>query len=254
MLSYREIAPPAALAPFVRCFWTLRGRADEVPRQRILPDGSPEIVFHFGDPFLQNDDAQPRAMFVGEISRPVVVSGSGRADVFGIRFRIGGAAPFLSMPMGAVAGHVVELDDLLPGISPAVMEARNTQQRSSIVETALTRRMGDTDRRLNAVIREITSSRGRLRIREVAARVGATERTIERLFDRGVGMRPKMLARLARFQAAIRGDDSGYFDDSHRIHDFHEFAGVTPAQLAREQNDMNDHFVGNLQDGRDEHR
>ena len=88
---------------------------------------------------------------------------------------------------------------------------------------------------------------GDVRIREVALRIGTTERTLERLFDLHVGLRPKELARIVRFQASLRGIDGGYYDDSHRIHDFVEFAGVSPSAMARTE--VSEAFVGNLQDG-----
>ncbi|HUP49791.1 MAG TPA: hypothetical protein VNA04_13475, partial [Thermoanaerobaculia bacterium] len=59
---------------------------------------------------------------------------------------------------------------------------------------------------------------------------------------------PKELARLVRFQASLRGADAGYVDDSHRIHDFHEFAGATPSVIFAERTEVTDAFVGNLQD------
>ncbi|HEU4523110.1 MAG TPA: DUF6597 domain-containing transcriptional factor [Thermoanaerobaculia bacterium] len=248
MLDYREFDPVPALAAHVRCFWTLRSDRGEMPQQRILPDGSFDIVFHFGDPFLQNGQPQPAAIFVGEIRRPVVVVPSGRGDVLGIRFHPGGVARFLAMPASEICDLVLPLEEVLGDVMAPVFGTTDTASRIGLLERALIRRLRPADRRLDAAVHLITCSSGAARIRDVAASVGATERTLERLFDSGVGMGPKAFARIARFQASLRGDDSGYFDDSHRIRDFRELSGVTPAQLAREQNEMNDHFVGNVQD------
>jgi transcriptional regulator GlxA family with amidase domain len=69
-----------------------------------------------------------------------------------------------------------------------------------------------------------------------------TRRHLERLFDAAVGLPPKHLARLTRFQRAIRILESeahgprgvraahacGYADQAHFIRDFHALAGCAP--------------------------
>jgi methylphosphotriester-DNA--protein-cysteine methyltransferase len=89
--------------------------------------------------------------------------------------------------------------------------------------------------------------------------MGTTPRTLERLFDRHVGMPPKRLARLERFQAVLRragdGGDlrglrdaalaAGYFDQAHFLREFRAFAGVSPSTFfGREDNAMSSAFTG----------
>lgn len=51
-MEYREYPPAPALAPFVDRLWTLLGGQPSPGEvQPILPDGRPELVIHFGDPF-----------------------------------------------------------------------------------------------------------------------------------------------------------------------------------------------------------
>jgi transcriptional regulator GlxA family with amidase domain len=69
---------------------------------------------------------------------------------------------------------------------------------------------------------------------------------MQRLFLRQVGVSPKLLCRIVRFQrifAAWRADPSslarvalecGYFDQSHLVRDFHDFAGAPPAGFLAE--------------------
>jgi len=76
--------------------------------------------------------------------------------------------------------------------------------------------------------------------------VGMTRRHMERQFRQVVGMTPKRLARIARFQRAVRfleGDGDagrqggavtaaacGYADQAHFIRDFRDLAGCPPTQ------------------------
>ena len=78
-----------------------------------------------------------------------------------------------------------------------------------------------------------------------AARVaGLGGRQFGRRFVQQVGMRPKLYARIARFEAALDGKarsptkpwsdvahEFGYHDQMHLVHDFREFAGETPTTV-----------------------
>jgi hypothetical protein len=252
----------------VKCFWFLRAECDVPQPERIVPDGSFEMVFHFGDPFAD----QPRAMLMGEIRRPVHVRPSRHADILGVRFHAGGAAPFLGVPANALVDAIVPMSEVFPadleeqvldqssGLGPRSSESgwksedrgsrREDSWRIAMLESVLLRRFVEPRgaRLARAASALIARHHGALRIREVASSIGATERSLERAFDTSVGMGAKAFSRLIRFQAALRGEADGYFDDSHRIRDFREFSGATPVELQQERNAMNDAFVGNVQD------
>ena len=131
VISYCELQPSARLAPFVKCFWTLRGYEPLPARERILPDGSFELVLHLGDPFVADGKPQPRAMVVGEIRRPTIVAPAQRVDVFGVRFRVGAARSFFKMPMTELRDAILPLDDVM---QTRLMLAESTHERAAIVE------------------------------------------------------------------------------------------------------------------------
>jgi AraC-like DNA-binding protein len=247
MPVFREIEANPALRPYVKSFWTLRGSGLDSQQERILPDGTFDLVFHLGDPFVRDGAKQPQAMLVGEIRRPVLLHPSRHADVLGLRFHVGGASTFLRMPMRELRDSILPLDVILPGLGERVLNARTTEDRIAVIEGELLRRMRPDGSRIRAAVDEIIRRDGDIRMGDLAAHVGATTRTLERLFGNQVGVGPKALARLVRFHAVLEGRDPGYFDDAHRIHEFRAFSGVTPTEFRREQNRMNDAFVGNLQ-------
>jgi transcriptional regulator GlxA family with amidase domain len=96
-----------------------------------------------------------------------------------------------------------------------------------------------------AAVRGIRMTHGILLLDELAASRGLTMRTLQRRFAIDVGISPKQLARMIRFQRvfAVWRDDRpslarvaaecGYFDESHLARDFRDLAGLSPAAFLR---------------------
>ena len=96
---------------------------------------------------------------------------------------------------------------------------------------------------ISAAAHAILLAGGRACIPALAAKTGLGVRQFERRFLNQVGMRPKLFARIARFEAALEykarfGTRSwtdvahtfGYYDQMHMVHDFAEFTGATPSE------------------------
>jgi AraC-like DNA-binding protein len=92
---------------------------------------------------------------------------------------------------------------------------------------------------------------GQAKTRDIASAVGLSQRHFIELFASEVGLTPKLFGRIRRFQRAVdqsqngtRTDwaqlaiECGYFDQSHLIRDFVAFAGVSPAEYRRRQEQL----------------
>ena len=77
---------------------------------------------------------------------------------------------------------------------------------------------------------------------DLAMHSGIGNRQFERMFVESFGMRPKLYARMVRFQSALDckarstkswtdvAHEFGYHDQMHMIHDFKELTGQTPTE------------------------
>ncbi len=244
-MEYEEIAPPPSLTGIVRCFWTLRGdapAASSPPAEPAFPDGSPELIFNFAAPFEHLPTPgravrQPLAFLVGQITRPMYVRPTGAMDLLAARFESHGAA-LLHRPMRALTERWIALERLrgrpLTGVTGL---ANLTEGLERLV------RERPLDARVATCVRAIRASHGAAPLKEILGEVGLTARSLQRLFADQVGVGPKLLARIVRFQrifAAFRVEpaslsrvalECGYYDQPHLIRDFREFAGEAPAQL-----------------------
>jgi AraC-like DNA-binding protein len=257
-VDYTEIAPSRRLAPVVSCFWTLEGHADEVrgDEQAVLPDGRPEIVVHLGDPFERirkegSVERQGHVIFAGQITSRLILRPTGRVAVLGVRLHADSAPAVVGSPQDDLAGRTPALDELsgpLARVMNGVRDAASLPDAVAMAQDRLEEFVDSDalDARVRYVVETILRRRGRLSIDETARRAGLTRRHLERRFRRTVGLSPKRLARITRFQHALRrlerqdrllpapgtstAAECGYADQAHFIRDFKDLAGCAPGE------------------------
>jgi AraC-like DNA-binding protein len=252
-MEYREWSAPAGLAGQVEAIWSLSGRArvGDDP-QRILPDGCAELIFNFGDPVIQETGGsfeQPPLMFVGQITGPFQVRPTGQVDLLGIRFRPGGAAALTAVPQHELVDRSVPLADVAKETAARlalVFDHDDPDQRARVAGEMLEQCL-ETDRTaVGASADAIVRAWGMIPVGLLAAGAGIGMRQLERRFLDEVGLSPKRLARISRFQRVFHAMERhpshwtrvamecGYYDSSHLVRDFHEFAGGPPSRTPDE--------------------
>ena len=260
-MDYREFRPRGALGELVECVWTLDVPASAASEpQTILPDGCVEWIAHLGDAPLEHGAdgvlrEQTRAFVVGPQQRALRITPRGALRCVGIRFQPAGAARALGTNASELAGRTVDAHALDGRFARALTARLDPDADASVwaaaAECALTERFGASsapDPLAHAATRAIVSARGQLSIETLADSLGKSRRQLERVFEREVGLAPKVLARILRFQHAygLAQTDTpqsdapqwaevaaraGYADQAHLIRDFRAFAGTTPASL-----------------------
>ena len=267
-MRYFEHPPSARLRRFVRCYWFLSGpdAVTEAAADPALPDGSPELIFNLADPFQavrvgHPRRLQPTIMLVGQITGPFSVAPTGRIDIVGARLEPFGAAG-LWEPMAQLTGGWADGDDIphaqLAEARAALRLAPGAEDRASILDHHLGSVFAAAkppDWRVESAVTAIRASHGAVALDQLATDLGTTPRSLQRLFAAQVGITPKMLARITRFQrvfSAWRRDSGslagvaakcGYFDQSHLIRDFRDFAGEAPAALRASVTEFTAFFI-----------
>lgn len=160
-----------------------------------------------------------------------------------------GAYTLLGVPMHQLTGKAVDAGDLLgPAMQPlldAVREAPDWDARFRLLDAFLVRRAELGPRPAEAVAWawwRLAESGGRVPVRTLAEEVGWSHRHLVARFREQVGLTPKTMARIVRFNRLLRGlegggdvrwaevaVDHGYYDQAHLHRDFRQFLGLTPA-------------------------
>ena len=148
-----------------------------------------------------------------------------------------------SVPLGQVCGPwAVELADQL-------QVALTWDDRFAVLDAALAARLANANDPSPEVAwawRQLARSGGGVPISTLGDELGWSPKRLIARFREQIGLPPKQVARLLRFQQAttlISAAESpdwgglahmcGYYDQSHLIHEFQRFAGDTPEGLTR---------------------
>ncbi len=223
-----------------------------------MPEGVVELIFdmqetpkslYWGVKYPAETQFQ-RAWVSGQRLGPIVIQ-SGPSTMMGVRFRPGGAWPFFNKALPDLTDYVVPLD-LIWGfkaqdVRDRLLAANSLAARFRILESFLSSFIGadtEPDPLVAFALGQISQNPAAATIGEMVERSGYSHRHFTESIKRKVGITPKELAKLNRFQrtlasveAAREADQidwrmlamqSGYYDQSHLIHEFRLFSGFTP--------------------------
>jgi AraC-like DNA-binding protein len=256
-LTYRECAPPAALAGVVECFW--RREPWRLPTEAlgVLPDGRVDVIWANGG----------RVVVIGPQTRALGRPLPPESSVIGVRFLPGVGPPLLGVPAHELADTHVALDAIDTRAAASLLRDLRAIGSAPFAPTAIARAVAvrlDSHRGFDPLVQRATSL-----LRDPTARTGCiakalaiSERQLQRRFREAVGYGPKTLQRILRFQrvltALARDGDiartsavAGYSDQSHLTRETLEFSGLSPQRLARILLRLNDEgALGALKTGR----
>jgi AraC-like DNA-binding protein len=256
-MIFHAHVPEPPLSHCVAQIWHSDGYAPAHEKERILPDGSIQIVINlrenltrFYDRRNTNECENLRgAVISGAHSEFTVIDTAEQASVLGVQFKPGGAYPFLGMPANELRNSHVSLDALWGAggvdLRERLLEAATPEEKFRIVEKALLAQASDSLAAHPALEYALQEFRNLPKLRTISSvihSIGVSKRRFIQVFDERVGLTPKLFCRVRRFQSALqlmaRGGkiewadlavDCGYFDQAHFIHDFTDFSGFNPS-------------------------
>lgn len=263
--GYVEIDPPAILRRSVQAGWIHASRIDAPAAvHRVVPDPCLSIAFA-----CRRDAAgrvvEPRLLFVGPVRSPRVTTQTPGSELVAVRFFPEWGQQFLGIHPGEHPDAVVDLASVTDrgdrSLPERLEETRSPLDALHVMMTALAREaatMRDPSgcdalaSHASAVLRR---SGGSMEMDRLAALHGVSGRHLRRAFRAPVGLSPKTLAGMLRFQRLLLASDlaatpdwadlalqCGYADQAHMIREFKRLTGATPAALHRERRAESDSF------------
>jgi AraC-like DNA-binding protein len=233
-------------SPAVRNLAGWYERVDRRVVRRELPGGRIVLVISFGPP-LDVDGRSYGSFVAGLHDTAAITEHAGVSHGVQAYLTPLGAERLFRMPMGELANRGADLADLLDDadeLAERLYEAPSWPARLALLETYIDRRVAEAPpapREIEWSWQRLLGTDGAVPVAELAQEVGWSRRHLAARFREHVGLPPKALARILRFERAaerLRGGadlsdaalDSGYYDQAHFNRDFKAFAGVTPTQ------------------------
>ena len=175
--------------------------------------------------------------------------------MIGVYFRPGRAVPVLGGPASDLADAHVDLESVWGRTATELRERLSTAatpaKRFAVLEEVLLGRLRQRPPRHGAIpiaLDAFEQADTAVKVRNIARRVGLSQRRFIQLFTAEVGLTPKLYGRVRRFQRArelVRNDTQpdwaavavacGFFDQSHLIRDFGEFSGLSPVAYLKQR-------------------
>jgi AraC-like DNA-binding protein len=246
------------LRPHIRRYVGYAERTAAPTRQREPPSTGVVLIFGLGPELRLVDQADPArpgmrlgSFVAGLDDTCAVIEHDGEMRGVQVDLTPLAARMIFRLPMHALAGRVVSLEDVLgregQRLEDRLLDSDTWSERFALIESALGKRLAAAEPPppdIDWAWRRVTSARGDLRIADLTAELGCSRKHLAMRFREHVGVPPKLLARLLRFSHAIELLSSpqmnlgevaaacGYYDHAHLDPDFREFAATTPTAYA----------------------
>ena len=265
-MLYDRIIPPESLSSLIDCYWVVENEDLTIEQQKIIPDGYPEIIFHYGDVYRVNIsgtwEIQSRKLLAGQIRNHFLLENTGTSGMLGIKLKPDALTKLFDFPMSTITEKVVNLEDVLKqefeSISEKMVSDIPYAEKVTILNTffeSYIREPGENELLISKALQWVFSENGLLSVTELAEKAEVYERKLERLFQKYVGLSPKFYSRIIRFNYIFRlvqdkkmswgevAQYSGFYDQSHFISNFQEFTGEDPSKYFFEDENMANFFL-----------
>lgn len=275
-----ERASDPRLRSYVHGYFATSSSLVRLARERHLPGSEVPMLLNFGDTHTRldaRDAGGPQrldhAWVTGLQTHHHVSEAIGERRFMVVRFTPLGAHRFLHLPMDSLTDRAVPLEQIDPKLASLVrhqvMAARDWAERFDAIERLIGSRVGSYagQPHVEWAWNELVGSGAETPVAALAAEAGCSHRHLISQFRTCIGLPPKKVAMLLRFNRCIRAvtqngltnspnkpylegsappaadplavhwariaAECGYFDQSHFIHEFRTFAGATPSEFLR---------------------
>lgn len=241
-ICYMELSPCKELQSYIRCYWgtetpLIQIENDDAPKL-VIPDTCVDIIYHIDytnntvtGGFCGINDCSFHA-YGREITGHMV-------STFAVRFYAWSAYAFADDSLQSTVNGYFDVGSRFQWldkiIRPKLLELKNLQEKASFVEQLLIKRLSNVKENavVNSTIQNILINKGSLDVSNLAKESFVSTRQLERLFHVYVGITPKKLSNLIRYQFLWRDilcepdfdvlsavHKFGYTDQSHLLREF----------------------------------
>jgi AraC-like DNA-binding protein len=264
-ISFTET--PEDLKPYIRSFWVYES-ALGVPAadtRIIVPNGTAKIIIPLKNPMTafvgqKTMGAKEHHIHLAGLSEtPTVITADAKDTVtLGVELTPKGLYHFFHLSMHEMTNRLFDFEDLFGAwgarLQHMLANIEDAQEKILFLQNALSYLLNKNLKDyslLDHTLDVINKSHGMVSVKELETQTGYSKRYLDMLFKEHVGVSPKRLASIARFQVfyqlwALEKSKTFfkdnlytyYYDQSHFIKEFKRFTGLTPQKFAEINNEF----------------
>lgn len=250
--EYQEFEPCDALKPYIRCFWgtkkpIIKKASDICTTGIVTPDTCMDIIYTVD--YTHN---KLNNTFCGIDERSFqthnLCTEDKTAFSFAIRFYAWGVPMFAEESMKDIKNNSFDVgyhfSKIKAEIEPILFDITNMEQLIPQVECILLKHLMERhNQNVLESIYYILLHKGNISIQELKQQIHLSDRQLERLFQEYVGVSPKSLASMIRYQYLWNDivycpsynimelvEKYGYSDQAHLCHDFKKYHSMNIAE------------------------
>lgn len=255
-MNYQKIYPAEPLRKYVRYFWTLEDDSVTFSEKtfKIMSDGLPGLIFQENKKSFLNEDNRelPQLFLYGQTTRYTENKAIENFRNIGVYFQPTALKTVFGIDANELSNQNVNIHDILKtNISDQLLNSSDTGQRIKMLSSFLIQQAEQIKVKTENISFAIAKLQKDVSLSSIQNELNISERSLERYFKQYIGISPKLCKRINRFQSAldnIRKSQfnkltniayhNGYFDQSHFIREFKEFAGTCPKCFIRQANEQ----------------
>lgn len=242
-VTFDEVEPTPETAYWIERLWSVTWDLSDEAATSIVPHPSISLTVERGDG--RRDGRSGDGVWVtGVVSRRFDVTQVGTGGAVGIKFLPGGFTALTGVAAGPLTDRVVragELVDVFDALAPMPLDAHEARDAMCGVVAEIGAAPDEAFETVTEVLR-ILRDPDLTRVDDLATRCALSPRSLQRLFQRYVGVSPKWVLRRYRLHDAMTGLDGGYpgsladlatelgwYDQSQFARDFTSLVGIPPS-------------------------
>lgn len=255
-MNYQQILPSEPLRKYVRYFWTLEDDSIDFFHKtfKIMSDGLPGLIFQENPEafFNENDSPLPQAFLYGQTTKYAEHKAMQPFRNIGVYFQPTALKSIFGIDANELTNKNIDINELIKtNITDQLSNITTADQRIKLLSSFLIQQAEKRKVENEKINFATTQLQKGLSLLNIQKELNISERSLGRYFKQHIGIAPKLYARINRFQSALEnlrknklsrltdiGYQNDYFDQSHFIREFREFAGTSPKYFMLNANEQ----------------
>ncbi|KZN50855.1 hypothetical protein N476_14535 [Pseudoalteromonas luteoviolacea H33] len=239
----RRFFPQAPLEDLIEQFWFVDWQlsGDKPHTQKNLPDPNFHLVIE-----------AHQVKLIGPVSKLYTYTMKGEGRILGVKFNIGALSHLLDKPLSQYVDKELSASEIFGDqVESRLLPLLDAESDRDIFNTLSAFLLNYTagycvsQHQALALCTLIKNDTSIFSVEALSLKSNLSKRTIQRVFNKHIGLKPKWLIRKYRLHQVLKQLEIGsidilgvvellgYTDQAHLIRDFKEIIGVTPGQYLK---------------------